>query len=187
MVERFCVIVSEFALDAECMRNSKTHSHCSQRRAFAGKEQEGFWSTDRSDGTSIQTNKTKPSKARTEEDKHTYASGCSPLRQRKLFMDSDIFFKVPSCSLGSEFGSSFPECVSTGAPLYHSVMGRCVLGALDHPAVCLMKLFELASGQYCYKLAEGHLMVLLNFCLECHSPGTYSIVINVCVTLSRLL
>jgi hypothetical protein len=30
-------------------------------------------------------------------------------------------------------------------------------------------------------------MVLLNFCLEWHSPGTYSIVINVCVHLSRLL
>ena len=102
-------------------------------------------------------------------------------------MDSDIFFKVPSCSLGSEFGSLLPECVSSGAPLYHSVMGRCVLGALDRPAVRLMKLLELASGQYCHKLAQGHLMVLLNFCLEWHSPGTYSIVINVCVHLSRLL
>jgi len=144
-------------------------------------------STDRSDGSSIPKNKTKPPKARTEEDKRTYASSCSPLRQCKLLMDSDMFFKVPSCSLGSEFGSLLPECISTGAPLYHSVMGRCVLGALDRPAVLLMKLLELASGQYCHKLVQGRLMVLLNLCLEWHSPGTYSIVINVCVDLSCLL
>jgi len=148
------------------MRNSRPHSHCCQGPAFAGKEQEGFLSTDRSDGSSIPKNKTIPPKVRTEEDKRTYASSCSSLRQRKLLMDSNMFFKVPSCSLGSEFCSLFPECVSTGAFLYHSVMGRCVFRALDHPAVCLMKLLELASGQYCHKLAQGHLMVLLNFCLE---------------------
>ena len=34
-----CVIVAEFALNAQCMRNSKPHSHRSQVRAFAGKEQ----------------------------------------------------------------------------------------------------------------------------------------------------
>jgi len=51
----------------------------------------------------------------------------------------------------------------------------------------LMKLLELTSGQNCHRLAQGHLMVLLNFCLEWHSPGPYSIVINVCVALSRLL
>jgi len=129
-----CVIVAEFALDAECMRNTKPYSHLSQGRAFAGKEQEGFLSTDSSDGSTAQKSNTKPPKARTEQDKRTHASGCSPLRQRKLLMDSDIFFKVPSCFLGSELGSLLPECVSTGAPLYHSVMDRCVLGALDRLA-----------------------------------------------------